>query len=137
MRGTCQAGYSIMTVVALFAGCLLTASVLGKPAVSRRPSKAARLAALAGTGVVYAVYGWALQSQASVLEVPWYNVAGHPWDGSVAAAPETAGPIMWILAAIGLGTCAVMVIAEKATASLPAAADKAGETAAEVSSTAG
>jgi cytochrome c oxidase assembly factor CtaG/uncharacterized membrane protein len=134
LSGRSQAGYSIMTLVALFCGCLLTAAIVGNSVSSRYASKGFRLAALAATALLYGVYGSALREQAPVLEVPWYNVAGHPWDGLPAAAAETGGVAMWILGAISLGACALAVIAEKPAAAVPEQAP--ATPAPEVSSTA-
>jgi cytochrome c oxidase assembly factor CtaG len=105
-----QPGYGLMTLVALSSGCLFTAALTRPLEPSRRKDRAARVWALAGTAVLYAVYGQALQAQAPVLGQPWETAAGNPWPGSWAAAPETGGQFMLILAAVSLAAIAVVVL---------------------------
>lgn len=88
-----QLGYGLMSVVALAVGCLMT-SVAGR--TSTRGAVAVLLAAAA---VVFAVYGWALQTQAAALELPWYSVYGRLWADAPAADPARAGPLVWVLGA--------------------------------------
>ncbi|AUI49637.1 bifunctional copper resistance protein CopD/cytochrome c oxidase assembly protein [Arthrobacter crystallopoietes] len=123
-----QPGYGLMTLVALSSGCLFTA-VLTRPLGPSHPKdRAARFSVLAGTAVLYAVYGQALQAQAPVLGQPWETAAGNPWPASWAATPETGGQFLLILAAVSLAALAVVVLfrsrEERRSEPAQAAADK-------------
>jgi cytochrome c oxidase assembly factor CtaG/putative copper export protein len=105
-----QPGYGLMTLAALTSGCLFTAALTRPLAPSPPKARVIRFGVLAGTAVLYAVYGQALQAQAPVLGQPWETAAGNPWPASWAAAPETGGQFMLILAAVSLAALAVVVL---------------------------
>lgn len=88
-----QLGYGLMSTTALASGCLVTAVAV------RALSRVALVGVLLATGVVFAVYGWALATQALTLERPWYTVYGRLWADSPAADPARAGELIWILGA--------------------------------------
>lgn len=104
-----QLGFSAMSLLALLTGALFTAAMTGAAEGDWNRARRSRLAVLAGTAGMYAVFGWALSAQAAALEQPWYVAAGQPWGSSGAAAPELGGPIMWAISAGTLAVAAVMV----------------------------
>jgi putative copper resistance protein D len=104
-----QLGFSAMTLLALLSGCLFTAAMTGAVQGDRRQERRWRLAVLAVTAGVYAVYGRALSTQAAELEQPWYFAVGQPWGASGAASPELGGPVMWAISAATLAVIALMV----------------------------
>jgi len=68
LAATSQLGFSAMTLLALLTGCLFTAAMTGAVHEGHRKARLWRLAALAVTAGVYAVYGRALSMQAAELE---------------------------------------------------------------------
>jgi cytochrome c oxidase assembly factor CtaG/putative copper export protein len=94
-----QLGYSLMSIGAVLTGCLLLTVLKGRARSGQQPAPGPRMAVLGGTAAVYALYGWALASQAATLAQPWIDAVGRPWSTSWAAAAELAGPIVWTLGA--------------------------------------
>lgn len=102
-----QLGYGIVTVLALLAGCTCTAALTSIPATTGQHHVPVRLTAVAGTMLLYGLYGQAIRAQAAVLEQPWYTTVGQPWRDNPYVAPELAGPIMWF---IGATATAVLIL---------------------------
>lgn len=90
-----QPGYALATLLALGSGCFFTAALAGtSPGDQRLLTK--RLAALAGTAVLYGVYGWGLWTQGDALEGAWAQSV-RPWGPLPVIGPETAGLILWVI----------------------------------------
>jgi cytochrome c oxidase assembly factor CtaG/putative copper export protein len=121
---TTQLGYSWMTLHALLIGLVFVYSLAGasrstaaRNTAGAGESSVLRPAVLAGTGVLFAVYGWALTVQAAVLELPWYTTTGRPFGpSSPGAAPELAGTFMWVIGAVALLATAAVVLRKRAVA---------------------
>ena len=105
-----QIGYSTMTLLALLAGSLATATLTAAPDHGTGNAASQRLFVLAGMAGVYAFGGWKLTEQAPAMEMPWYTSVGQPWGLAAAAAPELGGTIMWSIAAITLAITAAMAV---------------------------
>lgn len=101
-----QLGYGVMTVLALFAGCLCTTALLGSPTAANLTGK---LGAVAGAALLYAVYGVALTQQAAGMEIPWESVVSRPWGFHPWTVSTAAGPIMWIIGGIALAVTALLI----------------------------
>ena len=109
-----QFGYAAMTILALLAGCLFTASVTRAFSRSASPTVAARLLALGGAAVLYSFHGWALAQQPDQLP----DARRQPWQISVDPAfgipsvgdAEPAGVAMWLIAAGSLLVAAAVVL---------------------------
>ncbi|WP_162149176.1 cytochrome c oxidase assembly protein [Arthrobacter sp. 35/47] len=101
-----QLGYAIMTLLALFSGCIYVAALIGAAQPAQLPMK---LGAVAGTALLYGVYGQAIGAQATRLGEAWYTAVGQPWGQQPSVAPELAGPIIWVIAGGTLATTAVII----------------------------
>ncbi|WP_299169098.1 cytochrome c oxidase assembly protein [uncultured Arthrobacter sp.] len=117
-----QPGYALMTLLALASGCFFTAALVGTTPVDQRLLKK-RLAALAGTAVLYAVYGWGLWTQGEALEGAWAQSV-RPWGPLPVIAPETAGLILWAIA--GGTTTALAAIITRRTPTIKDVTTKPG-----------
>lgn len=114
-------GYDVAAAVALIAGSLLAMSMFGS--ASRGPaSMSDALFAAGGAAVAFAAFGGALLVRAGALQDPWFRVAGDPWGDAVSAAPELAGPTLWLLGGVALG---IAVAAAAARSSREKAAKRA------------
>ncbi|MDR6416398.1 cytochrome c oxidase assembly protein [Pseudarthrobacter sulfonivorans] len=105
-----QIGYSLMSVLALLSGCLVTAALTGTPDPGTSSSPRNRLPVLAGIAGLYAFGGWKLVEQAPAMELPWNTSVGRLWGPSPAAAAEMGGPMMWTIAAVALAIITATVI---------------------------
>lgn len=110
-----QLGYGIMTLLALFSGCIYIAALTSAPAPGQQLQLTVRLGAVAGTALLFGVYGQAINAQAAGLEQPWYTAVGQPWGQHPFVAPELAGPIMWSIAGGMLGTTALIIVLRRTT----------------------
>ncbi len=114
-------GYDIAALVALVAGSMLAISVFGS--ASRGPaSMSDALFAAGGTAVAFATFGGALLVRADALQDPWFRVNGDPWGDAVSAAPELAGPTLWLIGGVALGIAVVAAVTRSLRTKAPAGA---------------
>ena len=120
-----QLGYIVMTVLALFSGCVFVSTVISPTTGEAQRWLHGRLGALAGAAILYAVYGNALISGASELQRPWNNSDVTFWDQTPLTGTEQGGLTMWIIGGATLITLAVIVIhRQNRTGSLTLAAQQ-------------
>jgi putative copper resistance protein D len=109
-----QFGYQAMALLALFSGCLFTASLLRTTGTGPGSSRTARLVTMGAVAALYAVHGWALAQQGDQLpdsrRQEWVITAGQPWDQPALAVVEPAGMAMWVIAAGTLLAAAAVVL---------------------------
>lgn len=105
-----QLGYGLTTMLALLSGCLFAAALTG---TSTGVSLPVRLGAVAGTALLYGVYGQALSMQAAGMEEPWEAVVSRPWGFLPFAESAAAGPIMWIVGGGALAVTALLVLSRR------------------------
>jgi hypothetical protein len=93
-------------IVALAGGTMFALAVIPAPGTSRSD----RLFAIAGAAIVYAAFGDWVRTQAPLLEEVWFRAIGHPWGAVPAVAPEWSGPILWVVAGVGLAAATVAAL---------------------------
>ena len=106
-----QPGYALMTLLALASGCFFTAALAGTSPGDQQLFKK-QLAALAGTAVLYGVYGWGLWTQGEALEGAWAQTV-RPWGPLPVFAPETAGPVLWFISGGTIAALAAVIVRRK------------------------
>jgi putative copper export protein/cytochrome c oxidase assembly factor CtaG len=101
-----EAGYSLSVIAALAGGTVFALAVVPGSGLSRGD----RFFAVVGAAIVYGAFGAYIRGQAQLLEEVWFRAIGHPWGNAPAVAPEWAGPLLWVFAAVGLTSCTVVIL---------------------------
>jgi putative copper resistance protein D len=119
-----QFGYAAMTMLALLAGCLLTASVTRAFSGPAAAAMTARLLGLGGTAVFYSLNGWALAQQPDQLpdarREPWQISVNPAFDIASVVEAEPAGVAMWLIGAGSLSVAtAVVLLSARRKAGVP------------------
>jgi putative copper resistance protein D len=101
-----EAGYSLSVITALAGGIVFALAVVPGSGLSRGD----RLFAVGGAAIVFGAFGAYIRAQAHLLEEVWFRAIGHPWGNTTAVAPEWGGPLLWVLAGVGLAACTVVIL---------------------------